>query len=704
MDPVARVVVDVPLAHLDRPFDYLVPAELADSARARLPGAGAVRRPAASTRSCWSGSRASEHGGRLAYWTRSVSAEPVLTPEVARAGPGGRRPVGRLAADVLRLAVPPRHARVEKRAAPAGRRRRRPPASGRRRLGARTGPARRSSGRWPAGGRRGRSGRRCRATTGRARLRGGGGRGAVGGRGALLVVPDRARPRPARRRAGRACSARAGTSRWPPTSGRPSGTGAGCAVRRGGGARSWPAPGRPAFAPVARPRAWSRSGTTATTCTPSPGRRTRTPATCCCCGPTWTAPPRCSAGTRRTAEAQQLVATGWAQPIAADRAAVRAAAPRVVAAGDDAELARDAGRPRPPGCPRWPGGPPGRRSRRRAGAGAGAAAGVPARAGLRAAAARRPGARTAPARWRRPRGSRAGLPVVRPPGRVLVLPGLRVGPAARRRRRRRAYGRGAGPGVPRGAGADLRRRGRAHRGDRRAGAGGGHPGRRAGGRGRLRRGAAARRLGAAEPAGPAGGRGGAAPVGERGRAGPPGRRRRAGGGRRRRRRWPRCRRWCAGTRPASPSGSWPSGPSWGFRRPRRFASLTGAPAAVADLLAAARLPASAEPLGPVPAGDGAERLLLRVPRADGGRAGRRAARRRRGPVRPQGPRPGPHPARPARAVDLYRAPVTAQQGAVGVRLALPAGRVREIRGRAQWCPELPEGAVAGSVRTCSNVT
>src|SRR6185437_12498385 len=46
-------------------------------------------------------------------------------------------------------------------------------------------------------------------------------------------------------------------------------------------------------------------------------------------------------GHARTAEAQQLLATGWARPIAADRAAVRAAAPRVTAAGD-AELARDA--------------------------------------------------------------------------------------------------------------------------------------------------------------------------------------------------------------------------------------------------------------------------------------------------------------------------------------------------------------------------
>jgi primosomal protein N' (replication factor Y) len=30
---IARVVVDVPLAHLDRPFDYAVPDELAEEVR-----------------------------------------------------------------------------------------------------------------------------------------------------------------------------------------------------------------------------------------------------------------------------------------------------------------------------------------------------------------------------------------------------------------------------------------------------------------------------------------------------------------------------------------------------------------------------------------------------------------------------------------------------------------------------------------------
>ena len=32
VDPVARVLVDVPLAHLDRPFDYAVPESMAEGA------------------------------------------------------------------------------------------------------------------------------------------------------------------------------------------------------------------------------------------------------------------------------------------------------------------------------------------------------------------------------------------------------------------------------------------------------------------------------------------------------------------------------------------------------------------------------------------------------------------------------------------------------------------------------------------------
>jgi len=57
---------------------------------------------------------ASEHGGKLAFLERVVSPEPVLSDEIARLV---RHVADRWAgsfADVVRLAVPPRHAAVEK--------------------------------------------------------------------------------------------------------------------------------------------------------------------------------------------------------------------------------------------------------------------------------------------------------------------------------------------------------------------------------------------------------------------------------------------------------------------------------------------------------------------------------------------------------------------------------------------------------------
>ncbi|KAB1927129.1 primosomal protein N' [Micromonospora noduli] len=111
--PVARVCVDVGLAHLDRPFDYLVPAELDEVA---VPGTRVKVRFAGQLVDGWLLSRADDsgHTGRLAYLEKVVSPEPVLAPEVARlARAVADRYAGSLA-DVLRLAVPPRHARVEK--------------------------------------------------------------------------------------------------------------------------------------------------------------------------------------------------------------------------------------------------------------------------------------------------------------------------------------------------------------------------------------------------------------------------------------------------------------------------------------------------------------------------------------------------------------------------------------------------------------
>src|ERR671935_2603158 len=75
--PVAQVAVDLPLAHLDRPFDYLVPQSMADQAR---PGCRVKVRFAGRDVDGFVLGRAdrSQHEGRLAPLRRVVSAEPVL--------------------------------------------------------------------------------------------------------------------------------------------------------------------------------------------------------------------------------------------------------------------------------------------------------------------------------------------------------------------------------------------------------------------------------------------------------------------------------------------------------------------------------------------------------------------------------------------------------------------------------------------------
>ena len=110
--PVARVAVDMPLAHLDRPFDYLVPERLGAQAR---PGVRVRVRFAGQLTDGFILDRvdSSEHQGRLSYLERVVSAEQVLTPEIAGlARAVADRYAGTLA-DVLRLAIPQRHAATE---------------------------------------------------------------------------------------------------------------------------------------------------------------------------------------------------------------------------------------------------------------------------------------------------------------------------------------------------------------------------------------------------------------------------------------------------------------------------------------------------------------------------------------------------------------------------------------------------------------
>ena len=110
--PVARVMVDSPLPHLDRPFDYLVTEaqhdQVSAGVRVRVRFAGkdvgglVLERVAAS-----------EHAGRLTPLSRVVSDLPVLTDHTEWLVRAVADRYAGTFMDVARAAVPPRHARVE---------------------------------------------------------------------------------------------------------------------------------------------------------------------------------------------------------------------------------------------------------------------------------------------------------------------------------------------------------------------------------------------------------------------------------------------------------------------------------------------------------------------------------------------------------------------------------------------------------------
>jgi primosomal protein N' (replication factor Y) len=338
--PVARVCVDVPLAHLDRAFDYLVPVE-----------ADAAARPGVRVRVRFAGQLVggfllervaeSDHDGRLTFLDRVVSSEVVLTAGVAElARTVADRYAGGLA-DVLRLAVPPRHAKVEAAAAPV-------PESV---VPGQIAVAPADDAGWQAytaGSaflRALTGGKAPRAVWGAlpgedwpARIAGAVAATVAAGRGALVVVAD-ARDLD---RVDAALAAALGPDRHVALS---AALGPAERYRRflaasRGRVRVVAGTRAAALAPVedlglvviwddgddlhAEPRA------------PYPHARqvllTRAELTGCAV---------LLGGFTRTAEAQQLVETGWAQQVVADRATVRERVPEVVPTGDDFQRARD---------------------------------------------------------------------------------------------------------------------------------------------------------------------------------------------------------------------------------------------------------------------------------------------------------------------------------------------------------------------------
>jgi primosomal protein N' (replication factor Y) len=361
--PVARVVVDVPLAHLDRPFDYLVPERLAESA---VPGCRVRVRFAGQLTGGYLLERlgASDHPGRLAALERVVSPEPVLTPEIAAlAREVADRYAGTLA-DVLRLAIPPRHARVEAEGRPqrsaeprdvgpgeAGGGPQRPAGPGEPDRRPPPAPERPGAGPWaryPAG-----PAFLAALTDGRAP------------RAVWSALPGQDWPEEIARAAGTAAAARRGTLIVVPDARDLSLVDGGLAEVLGPGqhvclsADLGPAERYRRWLAVARGTVRVAAGTRGAMFAPVHDLGL---VVVWDDGDDLHAEPRAPypharevlalrahrakaaaliGGFARTAEATSLVASGWAATLAADRQVVRRFAPHVRATGDDAELARD---------------------------------------------------------------------------------------------------------------------------------------------------------------------------------------------------------------------------------------------------------------------------------------------------------------------------------------------------------------------------
>ncbi|MEZ0339739.1 primosomal protein N' [Mycobacterium sp. pV006] len=112
-EPIARVLPMLTVPHLDREFDYLVTDDQSDDAQ---PGVRVKVRFNGRLVDGFLLERRSEtdHVGKLGYVEKVVSPEAVLTHDVWRLVDAVAARYAGTRADVLRLAIPPRHATVEK--------------------------------------------------------------------------------------------------------------------------------------------------------------------------------------------------------------------------------------------------------------------------------------------------------------------------------------------------------------------------------------------------------------------------------------------------------------------------------------------------------------------------------------------------------------------------------------------------------------
>lgn len=111
--PIAQVLIESPVPHLDRAFDYAVPIDLDEKV---VPGCRVKVRFSGREMSGYVLSRRQrpETSSRLSLITKVVSALPVVSPEVQELAEKVAARGAGVTSDVLRAAVPSRVARVEK--------------------------------------------------------------------------------------------------------------------------------------------------------------------------------------------------------------------------------------------------------------------------------------------------------------------------------------------------------------------------------------------------------------------------------------------------------------------------------------------------------------------------------------------------------------------------------------------------------------